>query len=53
VSLQSALPSRSDTQAIPQRANSFSTHGRMVRGEVSSLTKDVDLPKGRLPRHAL
>jgi hypothetical protein len=53
VSLQSALPSSSETQAIPQAANSFSTHGRIVGREVSSLTNDVDLPKGRLHRHAL
>jgi len=37
---------------MPQAANSFSTHGRIVGRDVSSLTWLVDLPKGRLDGHA-
>ncbi len=37
---------------MPQAANSFSTQGRILGGDVSSLTWLVDLPKGRLDSHA-
>lgn len=37
---------------MPQVASSFSPHGRMIGGDVSSLTSLVDLPKGRLDSHA-
>ena len=37
---------------MPQAANSFSTQGRILGGDGSSLTWLVDLPKGRLDSHA-
>ena len=47
-SRQIALPSRSDTQAMPQAATSFCTQGRMVGGDVSSLASGCRLAQERL-----
>jgi len=52
VSRQIARPSKSDTQAMPQVATSFSTQGRILGRDGSSLACLVDLPDGRPDGHA-